>query len=209
MKTEIYKLKVVFVMPVLGSQPTRDVASEFIAKKNGFEALPEDEVELLPDALERGTTVFHRLPNGHPCLMNYHLLGFMKEAGKVQNGQVDGGVKNLRSKVSQRIFVYAVPDAGGSLSSRFLELHVPEGSGGVDYLERPLRAETAMGPRVALARSEMLPEGTWFECILEVLQGEITEKVLRDLLDYGWYRGLGQWRNSGAYGTFRYELVKE
>jgi hypothetical protein len=198
MKTDAYKLKVILDTPLLGSQPTRDVASEFIAKKNGFGALPEDEIELLPDALERGTTVFHRLADGSPCLMNYHLLGFLKEAGKVQNGKVTGGVKALRSKVSQGIFI----------SPRFLPVYIPAGKG-IDYLERPLRAETALGPRVALARSEMLPEGTWFTCMLEVLAGEITEEVLRDLLDYGWYRGLGQWRNSGAYGTFRYELVKE
>lgn len=198
MKTNTYKLKVIFETPCLGSQPTRDVATEFIAKKNGFEKLPEDEVELLPDALERGTTVFHRLPDGRMCLMNYHLLGFLKEAGKVQNGKVSGGVKNLRSKVSQGIFV----------SPRYLVLNVPDNHG-IDYLERPLRAETAMGPRVALARSEMLPEGTWFTCGLEVMEGELSEDVLRDLLDYGWYRGLGQWRNSGAYGTFRYELIKE
>lgn len=198
MKTDTYKLKVIFLTPVLGSQPTRDVATEFLAKKNGFTTLPEDEIELLPDALERGTTVFHRLPDGSPCVMNYHLLGFLKEAGKVQNGRVTGGVKALRSKVSSNVFV----------SPRFLQLHVPEG-GGVDYLERPLRAETAQGPRVALARSEQLPEGTWFTAGLEILQGEISEDVLRDLLDYGYFRGLGQWRNSGAYGTFRYELVKE
>lgn len=198
MKTDTYKLKVRFETPVLGSQPTRDVATEFLAKKAGFATLPEDEIELLPDALERGTTVFHRLADGQPCLMNYHLLGFLKEAGKVQNGKVTGGVKALRSKVSSSIFI----------SPRFLPLCIPK-DGEVDYLERPLRAETAQGPRVALARSEMLPEGTWFVCGLEVLSGEITEEVLRDLLDYGWYRGLGQWRNSGAYGTFRYDLVKE
>jgi hypothetical protein len=197
MKTDSYRLNVTFLTPVLGSQPTREIATEFIAKKNGFEALPEGEAELLPDALERGTTVFHRLPDGRPALMAYHLLGFLKEAGKVQNGKVSGGVKNLRAKVSQSVFI----------SPRFLPLNVPAEE--IDYLERPLRAETAQGPRVALARSEMLPEGTSFTCGLEVLCGEITEDVLRDLLDYGYFRGLGQWRNSGSYGTFRYELIRE
>lgn len=198
MKTEAYKLKIFFLTPVLGSQPTRDIASEYLAKKAGFEALPEDEIEMLPDALERGTTVFHRGKDGHPMLANYHLLGFLKESGKVQNGKLTGGVKNLRAKVSQQVFI----------SPRFLPLTLPNG-GEIDYLERPLRAETAMGPRVALARSEMLPEGTTLECHIEVMPGEITEAALRDLLDYGFYRGLGQWRNSGSYGTFRYELTRE
>lgn len=198
MKTDGYKLKVIFETPLLGSQPTRDIATEFIARKNGFAELPEDEAELLPDALERGTTVFHRLADESPCLLNYHILGFLKESGKAQNGKVQDGIKALRSKVSSSVFV----------SPRIIPLHLPDGET-VDYLERPLRAETAQGPRVALARSEMLPAGTWFTCGIEVLPGQITEEVLRDLLDYGWYRGLGQWHGSGAYGTFRYELTKE
>jgi hypothetical protein len=199
MKTETYKLKVIFLTPVLGSQPTKDVASEYIAKKNGMEHLPEDEEQLLPDLLEEGTTIFHRdAKTGAPLLMNYHVLGFLKEAARVQNGQVTGGVRNLRSKVEQRVFI----------SPRFLPLVLPK-DGELDYLERPLRAETAKGPRVALARSEMLPEGTSFSCGITLLKGEISETILEELLDYGMFRGMGLWRNSGAYGTFRYELTKE
>lgn len=203
MKTETYRLKVIFLTPVLGSQPgDPELASAFIAKKKGLDALPMQDDELLPEALEKGTTTFHRVPGKplQPALMNYQLLGFLKEAGKVLNGRVEGNVKALRSKVEQRIAV----------SPRVLPLNLPKGEDwGPEYLERPLRAETMQGPRVTLARSEIIPEGTWFECGLEVIEGEIGEAVLRDLLDYGYMRGLGQWRNSGAYGTFRYELEKE
>jgi hypothetical protein len=203
MKTDTYKLKVTFLTPVLGSQPgDPELASAFIAKKKGMEYTPMQNDELLPEALEKGTTTFHRVPGNpfQPALMNYQLLGFMKEAGKVLNGKVEGGVKALRSKVEQRIAV----------SPRVLPLVMPAGTDwGPEYLERPLRAETMQGPRVTLARSEIIPEGTYFECGLEVIEGEISEAVLRDLLDYGYMRGLGQWRNSGAYGTFRYQLTKE
>lgn len=166
---------------------------------------------MLPEMLERGTTVFHHIQEGpdkgKPAIMNYHLLGFLKESAKVQNGEVDGKIKALRSKVASQVFI----------SPRVIPLNVPDAAvpEGVEtesgyYLERPLRAETAQGPRNALARSEVLPEGTWFTCNLEVFgKNQITENVIRDLLDYGFYRGLGQWRNSGAYGTFRYELVKQ
>jgi hypothetical protein len=197
MKTTCYRLKIIFLTPVLGSQPTRDVATQYLAKKSGFE-IPQDELEMLPDVLERGTTVFHKDSTEQPVLMSYHVLGFLKESARVQNGKVDGEVKALRSKVERTVFV----------SPRTLPLVVPAGVG-IDYLERPLRAETAMGPRVALARSEMLPEGTWFAANLEVLDGQISQAVLTDLLDYGYYRGLGLWRNSGIYGTFRYELQRE
>lgn len=77
----------------------------------------------------------------------------------------------------------------------------------MDYLERPIRCETAQGPRVAIARSEMLPAGTTLEFDMEVLDGELSEALLRELMDYGYYAGLGQWRGGGC-GRFRYEMVK-
>ena len=78
----------------------------------------------------------------------------------------------------------------------------------IEFLERPLRAETAQGPRVALARSEMLPSGTKISCGITVLGEVISEKALREILDYGYWQGLGQWRN-GGWGRFRYVLEKE
>src|SRR5690606_17377877 len=105
---------------------------------------------------------------------------------------------NLRYKVSANV----------NVSPRIIPLHLPEGEV-LDYLERPLRAEGALGPRVVVARSELAPAGSWLSCGLEVIRSEITQEVLRDLLDYGYNHGLGQWRSSGAYGTFRYELEVE
>jgi len=202
MKTIGFRLEVEFLTPVLGSQPAnKALASEFIAKRKGLESLPENEDELLPEAVEKGTTVFYRWPKDEniPALLNYQVLGFLKASAQVQNGRVEGGVKALKSKVENNIFV----------SPRVIPLELPEG-GEMDYLERPLRAETMQGPRVTLARSEMLPEGTRFSCGVEILDGgAINEGVLRDLLDYGYYRGLGQWHNSGSYGTFRYTLTRE
>jgi len=210
MDVTTYQLKVVFLTPVLGSQPTRDIASKYLAQKHGFE-LAEDEIESLPDALEAGTTVFHRhpLPNGWTGyregdqvlgMYDYQFKGFLKHAGKVMNAQLKvrgKPLRALRSKVGNLVFV----------SPRRIPLHVPDG-GEVDIVERPLRASTAQGERVALARSECLPEDTWFEVGLTVYPGQITEGVLESLLDYGFHQGLGQWRG-GGWGRFRYELTKE
>jgi hypothetical protein len=191
-----YHIKITFTTPVLGSQPTADVASEFIASKfteNGGE-LPADEAETLPESLERGTTVFHKDPQGNPLFFDYQLKGFLKEAARVFNGLHN--VKALRSKVENMVFV----------EPRQIPIHLPEGAV-IDHLERPLRAETAQGPRVALARSEQLPEGTWFECDLMVYDGPINEAMLTDLLSYGADKGLGQWRN-GGWGRFSFEFIK-
>jgi hypothetical protein len=193
-ETKLYHLKIVFLTPVLGTQPQKDVASEYIGAKfveNGG-SLPSDEMETLDEGLQKGTTAFHKL-NGAPVLYDYQVKGFIKEAGRIFNGL--HGVKSLRSKLDNLLFV----------NPRQILLSIPDGAQ-IDYLERPLRAETAQGPRVGLARSEMLPAGTWFECMLEVFDGPITDDVIRDLLTYGSRKGIGQWRN-GGYGRFDFEIT--
>ena len=192
MESKRYNLKVTFTESVLGTQPQKNVATEFITSKaldeNGNP--PEDEVETLPVALEKGTTAFHKL-DGKPIYYDYMVKGFIKETGLVFNGL--RGVKNLRSKLENLVFV----------QPRRIELHP---AGELTYCERPLRAMTAQGPRTSVARSEELPAGTWFECELEVFDGPISAPLLRDLFDYGSRRGMGQWRNSG-HGRFTFELT--
>jgi hypothetical protein len=190
-----YKIKCTFITPVLGAQPTIEVASEYIAARHEEISgiLPDDEARSLPQELERGTTVFHKDEQGMPVFWDYQIKGFIKEAAKTFNGL--NGVKALRSKVSSLVFV----------TPRRILLNAPGGLQSITYCERPLRGETAQGPRVALARSEQLPEGTWFEIVLEVIDGPIDREILAELFDYGKYNGLGQWR-SGSKGRFTFEM---
>jgi hypothetical protein len=197
-----YRLVLTFSEPLLGSQPQREVATEFLRKKaldaGATEGEVDETIDSIPEAIEKGTTGFHRDAAGDPALWNYQVKGFLKEAGLVFNGAGNsGGVKNLRSKVAATVFV----------GPRLIPLRVPDG-GGVTINERPLRAMTQQGPRVGLARSEELPAGTSISAELSVLKPEITEGLLRELLDYGQFIGLGQWR-SGSWGTFTYELTRE
>jgi hypothetical protein len=186
-----YHVRINFITPLLGTQPTLDVASEYIGSKyvNNGGILPDDELGTLSENVERGTTVFHKI-DGMPILYDYQVKGFLKEAGKVFNGL--DGVKALRSKIDSLVFI----------EPRQIMLHLPEGSG-ITYLERPLRAETAQGPRVALARSEKLEAGTWFEMVLMVYVSAISGELLRGLLTYGADKGIGQWRN-GGWGRFEF-----
>lgn len=190
-----YRLKVTFATPVLGSQPGADTpASDFVRAKAAEvlgEELPADE---MAPTLEKGTTGFYRMPDepDAPCIMDYQVKGMLKESGGVQNGA--RGVKNLRSKVGSYVFI----------GPRHIPLNIPAG-GGITYNERPLRAMTMQGPRTSLARSEELPAGTWFECTVTVLNGVISEPLLRDILEYGEFQGLGQWR-SGGLGRIEWEL---
>ncbi|MEE0146233.1 MAG: hypothetical protein UEP80_07665, partial [Senegalimassilia anaerobia] len=78
---------------------------------------------------------------------------------------------------------------------------LPEG-GEVGICERPLRADTPHGARVALARSETVPAGTKIRFTL-VVMNESDWPLVQEWLDYGQFRGIGQWRNSGK-GRFEW-----
>lgn len=199
METKTYKLTVKFITGPLGTQPQKEVATQYITSKAidpDTGELPADELETLPEALEKGTTAFHKL-NGQPIYYDYQIKGFLKDAGQVFNGLRN--VKSLRSKIDNLVFV----------EPRQIVLNLPTVDGpSITYCERPLRAQTAQGPRTSLARSEELPAGTWFECKLVVYDGPISDGILRDLLSYGERKGLGQWRNGGR-GRFQFELEAE
>jgi hypothetical protein len=194
--TTNYRCRITFLTPVLGTQPATKELADYLAKKYGFKQPGEDADRDIPELLEERTTVFPRDKSGNYLVLDHQIAGFLRESASVQNGRVAGKVKNLRSKVENTVF------PGPSQ----MVLNLPKGAE-VDYLERPLRTGT-FPARVTIARSEMLPEGTWFDCYLQVVPGDIDEAVLRDILDYGYFKGLLQWRN-GFKGRFRYDLTKE
>ncbi len=80
-------------------------------------------------------------------------------------------------------------------------------NGTMSVLERPLRADTPKGSRVALARSEMMSAGSTLKFQVKIL-GQVKEELLREWFDYGALRGMGQWRNAG-YGVFSYKMTKQ
>lgn len=202
MQIKEYKLAITFTGPLLGTQPGKETpAADYLlkkAKEENPDLVTEDEEKTLPETLEAATTGFHRdEKTGKPILYNYQIKGLLKECGEVLNGSVDG-IKNMRSKIDNTIFVFP--------RTLTVQTNAP-----VDIKERPLRAMTMQGPRVSLARSEMIAEGARVECIVKTIETakiKWTEEHLRELLDYGQMKGIGQWRNSGIYGQFEYELTE-
>ncbi len=69
-------------------------------------------------------------------------------------------------------------------------------NGAMGDCQRPLRAATAQGERVALAHSETVPAGSEVSFTVQVFDKSLLP-VIRECLDYGEYHGLAQWRNSG------------
>lgn len=200
-----YDLAVTFIEPCLGTAPmAKDLYTDYIATKRGAngdghnaplstEELNE-ELETLPDG-DRGKTGFHRLPDGTPILYDYVLKGFFKDACGMLRYDPDRASKKL--KAYKRLI-----DGILFVTPRRIPLVL---AGPMDVLERPLRAQTMQGERVALAYSEMAPAGTTFACQIRTLGDAIDGAQLREWLDYGALRGIGQWRN-GSWGRFEYTL---
>lgn len=198
------KINITLIEQMLGSKPADpEVFATFIASKAPDGDKRKEEIETAEAREESGTTVFHR-KDGKIGIWDYQIKGFFKDACaamKQADDSVSKKIKAHKSKIDQLIFV----------TPRFIPLIIPDG-GKVGICERPLRAETMMGPRVTLARSETVPAGTTLEVDVVTLASKIgkgddavnAEDCILEWLNYGQLRGLGQWRNSGM-GRFTFE----
>ena len=188
------KVKIRLITDMLGTVPkNKEVYTNYIENKrpatNG-----EPETNTINEIEEKGWTGFHCDANGL-FLYDYVVKGFIRYAGNVLKDTLK--VKNLRSKLTDYLFVQPRRVYVGKTK--------PDG-----VLERPLRAQTMQGPRVTLARSDYVCEGTEIDFTLLLLPNnkDITEEILESILEYGQYQGLGQFRN-GGYGRFEVvEIIK-
>lgn len=190
-------IEITFTEEVLGSSPnTKEIYSEFIASKAPDAASVADEVEAVgaDEVTEKGTTVFPRNDDGEPVIWDYQLKGFMKDAC--------GALRRVPGTLSSKCKAYKkVIDGTIFVKERSVAFQLPEG-GEVGICERPLRADTPQGARVALARSETVPAGTKIRFTL-VVMNKSDWPLVQEWLDYGKFRGIGQWRNSGK-GRFEW-----
>jgi hypothetical protein len=163
-----------------------EIHKEFIASKSPNASTIEDEVAAIGEdaVVEKTMTVFPR-HNGTPFLYDYQIKGFFKDACSALARVPDtksSKLKAYKKIIDGTIFVFP----------RKIMLIAD----GIGNCQRPLRGQTAQGERIALANSETVPAGTMFEMEVHILD-EGMEKVVREWLDYGKLKGLGQWRNSG------------
>lgn len=202
------KVRITFTEPVLGTKPSDpEIHSRFVASKAPDAKTMEEEIaDLGVEAVEeKGKTIFMKMEDGTPFLYDYMLKGFFKEAARTLKkvpGSKTSKVTAYLKKVDNFIFVDG-PIPG---KRRVLPLYMPID---LDLLEtdcqRPLRAQTMQGERVALAHSEEAPAGTYFECTIHCMI-DADMDLVREWLDYGYYKGMGQWRNAG-WGRMSWEEV--
>ena len=190
------RVRLTLLEEILGTASNNpEIHSEFIASKAPDAKSREEEIEAIGvDAeIEKGMTVFPRNAEGQPIMWDYQIKGFFKDACGMLRKVTDSKsskIKAYKKEIDGLIFVQ--------------EREIPfQFDGKIGNCQRPLRAQTAQGERVSLANSETIPAGTTLEFTIECLVDSDMSAV-REWLDYGRLRGLGQWRNSGK-GKFQWE----
>jgi hypothetical protein len=176
-----------------------NIHREYIASNAPDAPKLEEEVAAVgSDAVaEKSMTVFPR-EDGKPFLWDYQIKGFFKDAcGMLSRvpGTASKEIKAWRKVIDGLVFV----------TPRKIMVTLPNGAT-IGNCQRPLRAQTAQGERIALAESETVPAGTRLAFEVTTLDPKL-EKLVREWFEYGRLRGLGQWRNSGK-GRFEWEEVK-
>lgn len=194
------KIKVTFDEEVLGTASSNpELHKEYIASNAPDAPKMEEEVAAVgvEEVFEKSMTIFPKDKNGNPIAWDYQWKGFLKDAFKALKKVPKtecGKVKAYKQEIDGLIFVNP------------RQIPIDMKSGKMDICQRPLRASTAQGERVALASSETVPAGS--EMIFEIqMLLDTHEKAVLEALAYGRLRGFGQWRNSGK-GRFHYEVLE-
>lgn len=197
------KIKIEFITPVLGTLAgDPELATKYIASKHPAGTPQADEVaaiESIDEEIEKTATVFPRNKADNLILWDYQVKGFFKSAAEMvvssdrykkeelQKVRLTG--YSYKRTVDKMVFVYP----------RQIILHTDAKP---TWLQRSIRCQTPKGERIALAISECLPEGTWAEFEIELLNDNLKDPLI-EWLNYGEKYGFLQWRNAG-YGRFKW-----
>lgn len=194
------KVRLTFTEEILGTASNdKEIHAEFIASKAPDAPSREEEIAAVgvEEVIEKGKTVFPKDDEGKPFLYDYQIKGFFKNSAKAFN--YVGGDSKLpayKSKIDNCIFI----------KERKIPLVIPNGEE-IGDCQRPLRASTAQGERVALVNSESCPIGTICEFTILCMVDNLMKHVI-EWLDYGKLNGIGQWHNSGK-GRFDWHDITD
>lgn len=190
------KVRLQFNEELLGTASANpDIHSDYIASLAPDAESRAEEVASVgaAEVTEKAMTIFPRNENGQPILFDYQIKGFFKDSC--------GVLRKVKGTKSEKIKAYKKEiDGLVFVSPRMIVLNMP---GEMGNCQRPLRASTAQGERIALANSEAAPAGTWIEFDVKCYTDTMYDAVY-EWLDYGEDRGIGQWRNSGK-GRFTWD----
>lgn len=203
------KVKITLLDEMLGtSSGDKDIHKAFIASKapdapNRNEKITEEiEAVGLAEATEKTMTVFPKDENGTPFIWNYQIKGFFKDACSALQRckDEDWSKESCAIKAFKKII-------DGCIFPEPRKIKIDMHGGEMGVCQRPLRANTMHGEQNALASSETVPEGSTMEFTVVCLSKKYIPTV-KEWLNYGRFKGLLQWRNSGK-GRFSYEIIEE
>lgn len=194
------KIRITFTEEVLGTSSNNpEIHDEFIASKAPDAPSRAEEVEALgvDEVVEKSMTVFPKLEDGTPFVWDYQIKGFFKDTC--------GVLRKVTCSLSSKIKAYK-KEIDGLVFVK--ERKIPfQNYGKIGECQRPLRGQTAQGERIALAHSETVPADSYIDLTIVCLKDDMM-KAVKEWLDYGKFRGLGQWRNSGK-GRFEWQEINE
>lgn len=196
------KIRITLTEEVLSSSPSNEeLLAAYIASKAPTDDLTAQEVDnIKAQAAEERTTIFPKTADGTPFIYDYQIKGMFKDSCKALATAGKAGYPGGKHCAALKAYKKAI-DGLIFVSPR----EIPYNLHGLKmgFCERPLRAQTPMGERVSIAKSETVPAGSTIEFEVTCLDQKL-EDVVRECFDYGTLRGLGQWRNSGK-GRFTWE----
>lgn len=161
-----------------------EIYGNWIASKAPEPEVGAEEVGVIEgmDAVEDATTCFPRTEDGVPFCWDYQIKGFFKDACS--------SLRRVPGTRSSKLTAFKkVIDGTVFVEQRKIPFKLPDGAE-CGRCERPLRASSASGERVALAASETVPAGTVLEFSVLVMNPKDAETV-REWLDYGRLREFG------------------
>lgn len=190
---------------IIGSPLSDDDKKIIVAK--GLQGLKETFKEI---EIQGVTVFFHDEAKNAPCIGDHMIYGFMKASSESLCRRT-GEAKKKGEILSSNSFTCSIINQHVRCAERFITFDKDikrDADGGPAYNQRSLRAQTAQGPRITIAKSEEMPEGAKLEFTLKVLQGSpMTQDHLETIFSYGQLTGLGQWRNAGN-GMFDFTMTK-
>lgn len=197
------KVRLTFTEKVLGTASNnKDVHKDYIASKAPDAKTKEEEIEAIgvEEYEEKQMTVFPRNEEGNPIFWDYQIKGFFKDTCSAL--QRCKGEKFSKESCGLKAYKKVID---GCIFVEPRKISIDMHGGEMDLLQRPLRAQTAQGERIALATSETVPEGSTVDLTIICLS-DAHEKAVIEWLNYGRWKGIGQWRNA-SFGRFTWEEV--
>ena len=203
------KVRLTFTEDCLGTASAdKELYSNYIASNAPDAKTREQEIADMgkEEYEEKAMTIFPKMEDGTPFFYDYQIRGFFKDScaalQRCRAGKAGKPEEFAKESCAMKAYKKII-DGCIFVKERKIPIHC---SGEMGVLQRPLRAQTAQGERIALASSETVPADSWIEFTIQCLSDSYALAVL-EWLNYGAFRGLGQWRNA-SYGRFTYKIIE-